>query len=80
MHTYSINSPKPLTMEKFYVQLSNGTIIRSDVPFKFDNGWSENIDVSMRLPNLDHSDPNFGFYRTVNFSFRRESAVAYWGQ
>ena len=67
-------------MEKFYVQLSNGTIIRSDVPFKFDvNGWSENIDVSMRLPN-DHSDPNYGFHRIDNFSFRRESAVAYWGQ
>jgi hypothetical protein len=67
--------------ETFYVQLSNGTIIKSDVPFKFDaNGWSENIDVSIKLPNSIHPEPAFGFYNVVNFIFRRESAVAYWKQ
>lgn len=63
----------------YYVQLTTGMIVRSKVPFSFDeNGWSANIDVATRLSN-DHADPSYGFYTTVNFSFRREYAVAYWG-
>lgn len=62
-----------------YVQLITGMIVRSKTPFSFDAaGWSDNIDVATRLSN-DSSDPHYGFYTTVNFSFRREMAVAYWG-
>lgn len=63
----------------YYVLLTTGMIVRSKVPFSFDeNGWSANIDVATRLPN-DNADPSYGFYTTVNFSFHRENAVAYWG-
>jgi len=63
----------------YYVQLITGLIVRSNVPFKFDpDGWSDNIDVATRLPN-DSGDPHYGFYTTVNFSFKRESAIAFWG-
>lgn len=67
-------------MSKYYVQLSNGTIVRSAVPFSFDvNGWSINIDVEIRL-QLNESSILYGFHTVENFSFRRDSAVAYWGQ
>ena len=63
----------------FYVQLTTGMIVRSKVPFSFDsNGWSNNIDVYARISN-DNADPIYNFYNTSNFSFRRDSAVAYWG-
>jgi hypothetical protein len=65
----------------FYVQLITGLIVRSKVPFKFDgNGWSENIDVATRFVGTTGDDPNYSFFSTANFSFRRDSAVAYWGE
>jgi hypothetical protein len=63
----------------YYVQLITGLIIRSKIPFSFEeNGWSMNIDVSIRLLNAD-GHPDVHFHSVEYFSFRRESAVAYWG-
>ena len=67
-------------MNQYYVQLSNGTIVRSNVPISFDvNGWSKNIDVEIRL-QTNESNILYGFHNVENFSFRRDFAVAYWGQ
>ena len=69
----------PKTYFMYYVQLSTGLIVRSKSPFSFDsNGWSINIDLETKLSNVD-DNPNVGFYTTVNFSFKRDAAVAYWG-
>jgi hypothetical protein len=64
----------------YYVLLTTGMIVRSKTPFYFtENDWSDNIDAAVRVPNFDRADPHVGFYSVENFSFRRESAVAYWG-
>jgi hypothetical protein len=63
----------------YFVQLINGTIVRSREPFKFDeNGWSDNADVSIRLMTIDERSPYLSYYPASTFTFRRDHAVCYW--
>jgi hypothetical protein len=61
----------------FYVLLTTGMIVRSKSDFLFTGGWSQNTDVHIRQPNV-HEDPNYGFYSAIDFSFRKDAALAYW--
>ena len=78
-------SPIPLYMY-YFVQLNTGLIVRSKDSIKFDEkGWSDAATVGIKFPNYSGeratSDPSsYGFYTTENFSFKRESAVAYWSE
>ena len=66
----------------YYVQLTSGLIAKSDVPFTFgstgSSAWSDNIDVSIGV--LNPHDGRINFNSVENFFFKREDAIAYWGQ
>lgn len=68
----------------YYAQLNTGLIVRSKESFKFDEkGWSDASTVATKFPTYSGDratrDPSsYGFYATENFSFKRDTAVAYW--
>ena len=57
----------------FYALLSNGTIIKSKINFTFDGLWSEEINVEIK-----HPTDVLGCISVENFTFKRDSAIAYW--
>jgi hypothetical protein len=61
----------------YYAQLSTGMIVKSETNFTFSNGFSDNTNLSIRLPNEDKS-PYRGFYLVKNFTFKKDEAVCYW--